>query len=130
MMYVRIRDYIWECDVAKGNFDLQRGLGGRISIPRQTGLLFIYPFQSIQTFWMKGMQFPIDIICMNSNQEVVEIFRNVQHEPGVPDSDLNRYTTHLPIQYALEVNAGEARDVKKGDKGLAIDIDSLESYEN
>lgn len=100
------------------------GLSNRDSLQDGHGMLFVYQEPGFYSFWMKEMQFPIDIIWINpvrsktpeasAAQEVgrtsngvddawkiVDIAKNVQ-----PDSFPQTFQPQEPAQYVLEVNAG------------------------
>jgi uncharacterized protein len=84
------------------------GLSNRVSIKDNEGMLFVYEKQHKPTFWMKGMEFSIDIIWILDNK-VVDITADVQPEPGVPSSDLRHYSPKVSIDKVLEVNSSWAR---------------------
>ena len=113
---IRIGDKEFIVDIANNMEYWMRGLGGVKSMKKNVGLLFVYPFPANQTFWMKGMLFPIDIICFDNDNVCVDIFTNC--EPPTSDSivDLVKYSTTGFARTALEVNAGESQGIKKGDK--------------
>ncbi|MCC6639231.1 DUF192 domain-containing protein [Candidatus Falkowbacteria bacterium] len=79
-----------------------RGLGYRDSLPSWQGMLFPSFDNTEPIFWMKGMNFDIDIIWIKDN-EVVDIDTNVSH--------LDQTALYRPITSAnmvLEINAGLA----------------------
>ena len=39
-----------------------KGLGGIEKMRKDAGMLFLYKTVIPQTFWMKGMEFPIDLV--------------------------------------------------------------------
>jgi uncharacterized membrane protein (UPF0127 family) len=41
------------------------GLGGRDELKPNTGMFFVFPSPSVQSFWMKDMKFPIDIVWID-----------------------------------------------------------------
>jgi|SRR3989344_4419366 len=88
------------------------GLGGRSFLPANQGMLFVFDSVASHGIWMKGMQFPIDIVWIGSNLRVVDIMENVQ-----PDSFPRIFYPRANARYVLEVNAlfVEARDIQKGD---------------
>lgn len=95
----------------------KKGLGGKDSLPSDSGMLFIFPKADYYNFWMKGMKFPIDIIWIKE-KKVVAITKNVPPQvDGQLDTDLPIYTPSEPIDSALEVNAGftDAHNIKIGD---------------
>lgn len=95
----------------------QKGLSGRQSIEENQGMLFPFYAPIFPTFWMKDMNFPIDMIWIRGD-EVVDISADVPHEPGVADSDLKTYSPNTPADRILELKAGWAarNGLKIGDK--------------
>lgn len=89
--------------------DRSRGLGYRSQLPAGTGMLFLFETPDRYAFWMRGMQFPIDIIFIHGTV-VDSVFRHRQ--PG----DLSPVTPKEPVTTVLEVNAGEASGVQVGDE--------------
>jgi uncharacterized membrane protein (UPF0127 family) len=108
----------WQLDLelADTKDKQEKGLSGRESMPPDTGMLFIFPEPSAPGFWMKEMLFPIDIIWLNADKEVVEVLPNV--DPSTYNEvDPEIFTPLEPIKYVLEVNAGmaEANGIVLGD---------------
>jgi uncharacterized membrane protein (UPF0127 family) len=82
-----------------------RGLGYRDALAPGTGMLFIYEEPDDLTFWMRGMRMCLDIIWIEDG-EIKGAAESVCPEPGVPDSELQRYASPVPVRYVLEVPAG------------------------
>ncbi len=61
--------------VADSKEERIQGLSYREQIPLD-GMLFIFPSSKKYAFWMKGMSFPLDIIWINENGEVVGFKEN------------------------------------------------------
>ncbi len=80
-----------------------RGLSGRQSLAEDQGMLFRFPAVSRPGFWMKEMNFPLDIIWINSQKKVVGIERNL-----VPESYPTLYYPRANIKYVLEINANNS----------------------
>ena len=94
------------------------GLPGRKSLPDKQGMLFVFDTKSYQTFWMKDMLIPIDIIWI-SDDIIVDISKNVPNPvPGTVQAQLPLYSSSKPANYVLEVNAGfsDKYSIKIGDK--------------
>ena len=81
-----------------------QGLSNRPSLPENTGMLFVFSDYRQRNFWMKEMQFPIDMIWI-SDTRVVGIEKNV---PTPTSSQLLIYTSPEAVNYVVEVNAGWA----------------------
>ncbi len=104
-------------EVADTESEKQKGLGGKSNLPQDSGMLFVFASkQARHTFWMKDMQFAIDIIWI-SNGKVVQIDKDAKTEPGVADQNLRRYSSQVSVDYILEVNAGfsDRNNIKVGD---------------
>lgn len=83
-----------------------RGLSGREEIADNYGLLFVFPRPERQGFWMKDMNFSIDIIWLSDTGTIVGI-----EDSASPDSYPERvFYSPQPVRYVLETRAGFARD--------------------
>lgn len=93
------------------------GLSETKSLSDDQGMLFVFDEKSYPSFWMKGMDFPIDIIFLN-DKKIVTIHENVQPpQKGQEDNALPLYQATGPSNQVLEVRAGFAKkyNVKVGD---------------
>lgn len=109
-----INGHIIKVEVAATAAEQVQGLSNRISLAPQTGMLFTYPTEQVVVFWMKDMQFPLDIIWIKDDQ-IVDILKDV---PANQTKPLPTYPSPGLIDSVLEVNAGTAElyDIKPGDK--------------
>lgn len=82
-----------------------RGLSGREQLSDREGMLFEFSRPDEYCFWMKDMKFPIDIIWLGSNKQVVDIKSNVS-----PDTYPQTFCPNEPAQYVIEVGAGRANE--------------------
>lgn len=98
-------------EVARTDEERGRGLMNRESLGPDAGMLFIFPEQSVRSFWMQNTYIPLDIAFMDREFLVVDI---QQMEPMSTTS----HTSRAPAMYALEVNQGwfEAHGVRVGDR--------------
>jgi uncharacterized membrane protein (UPF0127 family) len=95
-----------------------KGLSGRESLAEDQGMLFVFSSEAKQFFWMKDMLFPIDIIWINKEKEIVYIDENTPvPEANTPDYKLPLYSSPKPVSYVLEVNADfcQKNNIKVGD---------------
>lgn len=94
-------------EVADTEPERQLGLGNRSYLDPNTGMLFVFDSKNvIPSFWMRGMQIPLDIIWI-SDGKVVKIDKNISPPAAnTPDSKLPVYNPGQPVDYVLEVNAG------------------------
>lgn len=82
-----------------------KGLSDRPSLGKDAGMLFEFGSPGMYGFWMKGMQFPIDIVWMK-DARVIGFTENVDPQIGVGMLKLNSYYPPNPADAALELNAG------------------------
>lgn len=104
-------------EVAETEQDKITGLSGRASIGEGQALLFPYDQAFIPGIWMKGMNFPIDIIWIKDGT-IVDIDANAETESRQFDSQFTVYKPSSIVDNILEVKAGfaERQNLKIGDK--------------
>lgn len=81
-----------------------KGLGYRQSLPKNEGMLFLFPHPYYEAFWMKGMEFPLDIIYIK-NDHIISIYQNLSN-PTEQHQETPTITPSLPANSVLEINAG------------------------
>ena len=76
-------------------------------------MLFIFEKPGKYYFWMKDMNFPIDMIWIGEDMRVIYIKKNAQ-----PESFPKTYGPDIDSKYVLEVVAGfsEKNNLKEGDR--------------
>ncbi len=87
------------------------GLMYRQDLAADAGMLFIFPIESEQRFWMKNTPLPLDMVFIGHDRRIVGI---------VPDTrpfTTNQLGVPAPSQYVLEVHAGfcAAHGIAAGD---------------
>lgn len=105
---VGVRNLNIDAQIAAKASDRKKGLGGRDTLALNQGLLFVFDTKGPYVFWMKDMKFAIDIIWMDENKRIVDIYGSVPQEPKKSDSQLIRYKPRGDALYVLETNAGIA----------------------
>jgi uncharacterized membrane protein (UPF0127 family) len=109
---VELRGQTIRVDIADTEAKREQGLGGRVGLAGDEGMLFIFDHDDEYPFWMKDMHFPIDIIWISSQRSIVDI------APWVtPDSYPHSFAPQAPARYVLELPAGyaQAHGVQIGD---------------
>jgi len=109
---VVINKQAFAVEVATDFTHWRQGLSDRSSLKKETGMLFVFPDKQVRRFWMKNMHFPLDIIWIKDHQ-VVHISRNLPPEGEKPKKI---YSSLVPVNYVLEINAGEGAKIKVGDR--------------
>src|SRR3989344_1777231 len=89
------------------------GLSGRKTLDSNTGMLFIFDNDGNWGFWMKQMNFPLDIIWFDQNFKIVSLQKNL-----LPQSHPTVFYPGKNSRYVLEVNSGfaEKSKIKIGDQ--------------
>jgi uncharacterized membrane protein (UPF0127 family) len=89
-----------------------RGLMFRKNLASDGGMLFVNKGDELRSFWMKNTYIPLDILFINSSNEVKHIHY------GAKPLDETSIHSQYPVQYVLEVNAGKARrcNIRQGTK--------------
>ena len=106
-------------EVADTEEEQTKGLADRDSLAQDSGMLFVFATGAARVFWMKGVNFPLDIIFIDSTRTIVDI-TTMEPQPFVPDFALRQYQAP-PSIYALEINAGLAE--KHGIRvGMLVDF--------
>lgn len=104
--FIQIGNSKISVEVARTAEERSLGLSYQRKLPENSGMLFVFPQKSFQTFWMKGMNFDLDFIWI-ADGKVVDITENVPApRENVPDEALPTYRSINPIDAMLEVNSG------------------------
>lgn len=101
-------------DIADSDSEREQGLMFRDGLDEDQGMLFIFEKEDIYCFWMKNMNFPLDIIWINKGNKIVDIKKNV---PCSQDN-LEVLAPNDRALYVLELNAGFAdkNNIEIGDR--------------
>jgi uncharacterized membrane protein (UPF0127 family) len=88
-----------------------QGLSRRASIPADGGMLFVFDHPDRYTFWMKDMEFPIDIFWVY-NGTIVFIKEHAPPPlPGTSDIALERFRPPELADTVIETRANVAADL-------------------
>lgn len=90
-------------EVADNDSTRERGLSFRNRMQDGEGMLFIFDVPGRQAFWMKDMNFPLDILWLDEEGRVVYMEENVAVStyPGY-------FVNEAKAKYVFEINAGLA----------------------
>ena len=96
---------IYKVKEAKTQEEHMKGLQGVKNLPQNEGMIFYFdPPQRVE-FWMRDTLIPLDIIYINEDQEVVDVYK------GQPNDD----TLHSVEDVAYVVELNQNSGVKVGD---------------
>lgn len=117
---VQLKGKWFSVEVAESSEKQALGLMFRETLPRDQGMLFIFPGETMRSFWMKNMRIPLDIFYFDDDLKLVSVIQGakpcrVARCPGYPSTG--------PAKYVLELNAGLAAElgVEPGDE-LELDL--------
>lgn len=115
---IKIRNTSIKVEVAKSNAQLKHGLMHRTQMDKNSGMLFVYESELYLSFWMKNTYIPLSIAFINKDKVIVDIQDMLPAAGPVVDSQLRRYKSKRPSQYALEMNKGwfKTHKIAVGDK--------------
>jgi len=113
--FITIKGATLEVEIADTPYLRKLGLMGRQALPQHRGVLFIFPFEAIQTFWMKNTTIPLSLAFIRKDGRILQI---LQMEPDQWDRRLAEYRSNEKVCLALEVNQGwfEKQGITAGDK--------------
>lgn len=114
----RIAFYV---EVADTPAKREMGLQYRRELAENRGMIFIFPTESQQSFWMKNTPITLDMIFIDRSLKIVGIVERTQ-----PFS-LDPRGVAVPSRYVLEINGGLSKrhGIQVGDsvrfEGIAVD---------
>lgn len=113
---MRIGSSVLRVETAQTANAIEKGLGNRASIGSD-GMLFILPTRTTPSFWMKGMQFALDFVWIDTDR-VVDLHTNVlPHANNQNTQAFPTYHPKSPVTHVLELPAGDVakRNIVIGD---------------
>ena len=78
----------------------KKGFQCQKRINKNEGMFFVWNLEDKRYFWMKNTKFSLDVIFINKNLEIVDIFFNAK------PYDLMTITSDKKAKYVLELYAG------------------------
>lgn len=91
-------------EVADTDSSRARGLMDRSVIPPATGMLFVFPREEMQGFWMQSTPSALDIMFFDADSTLINVEAN-----AVPYQTTPTYDSDAPAQFVVETPAGFAR---------------------
>lgn len=96
----------------------QEGLANFNSLQRSEAMLFVFDDIGRHCFWMKGVEYPIDILWFSADYELVHVINSLP-----PESYPESFCPTVPAKYVLELPAGTA-------ERLGIELGTVLEAEN
>lgn len=114
---IQINEQKFDLLVADNDEKRMKGLSKRKSLDDKQGMLFVFDEKGKYKFWMKDVEFPLDIIYINDDK-IVDIIKNAPPQSKIEeDSELLIYEPKAEANYILEINGGlsDKNSFKDGD---------------
>ena len=104
-------EYIFNIEIAITEKERSIGLMYRKELKQNEGMLFLYPKKQIIKMWMKNTLIPLDMIFINNNGKIIDIFKMT-----IP-KDLTPIGPDVKLKGVLEINGGLTSylNINKGD---------------
>jgi uncharacterized membrane protein (UPF0127 family) len=105
---VRLHGQHFSVEFATNDASRERGLMMRTTLAPDHGMLFVFPDENPQTFWMKNTLIPLDILYFDTNRRLVSM------QLDAPPCKLDPcaiYPSNAPARYVLELSAGTAKHI-------------------
>ncbi|MEX2013333.1 MAG: DUF192 domain-containing protein [Parcubacteria group bacterium] len=98
---IRINDVNIKIEVVDTLETRRKGLSDRETLPEGTGMLFVYDNPARYGFWMKDMNFAIDIVWIDEKFRIIGIEKEVK-----PETFPQIFYPEQVVKYVLELPAG------------------------
>lgn len=110
---IKLGSDTYDLYIADTNNKRVLGLSGTKSLCDKCGLLFIFDNEDYLGFWMKDMFFNIDIIFLDKNGYIIDIYKDLS-----PQSYPKVFYSSQLARYVIELKSGDSTKInlQKGDK--------------
>lgn len=101
---VTVNNQVFDIEIANDDNEQIEGLSNRESLDRDSGMLFVFEEKGRHGFWMKNVNFPLDLIYISDNK-IVDIIKNAEPKSAT-DTNIPIYEPREDANYVLEINGG------------------------
>jgi len=98
---LRLDGQSYQFTVMRTDAELEKGLSGTKSLASNQAMVFAFPHDDKWSMWMKGMNYPIDIVWLNVDKEVIYTVKDAQ-----PSSYPQKFTPDQAAKYVIELPSG------------------------
>ena len=101
-----------DLEIADNEYERQLGLMSRKSMGENQGMLFIFQYERMQSFWMRNTLIPLDMMFVNKDNKIITIHKNTE------TLSAQSYPSTAPAIYVVEVVGGftDKYNIVIGDK--------------
>jgi len=89
-----------DLEIADNEYERQLGLMNRKSMEENQGMLFIFPNERMQSFWMRNTLIALDMLFINKDKEIITIHKNTE------TLSAKSYASTAPAIYVVELVGG------------------------
>jgi uncharacterized protein len=111
--WVELGGHRYQVELAQDDVTRARGLMFRDQMDADHGMLFLHDREEPQAYWMKNTKIALDILYFDSQRKLVAQQRDVP--PCSAGNACPPYPSNAPARYVLELNAGQAAQLKLQD---------------
>ena len=108
--WVELAGKRYSVEIADDEAERARGLMFRDELPSGSGMLFLHDREEPLAYWMKNTKIPLDILYFDTGRRLVAQQRDVP--PCTLGDGCPPYPSNAPARYVLELNAGQAEQLK------------------
>lgn len=101
---LRTDNGIYRLRVANTEAERELGLSGVAAMGDTKGMVFMFDEPNTACFWMKDMNFALDMIWLNADKQVIAVADRV-----APRTYPRTYCPPTSASYVIELNAGQAK---------------------
>jgi uncharacterized membrane protein (UPF0127 family) len=101
-----------DLEIADNNQSRSIGLMHRESVPKGTGMIFVFSKPEVLSFWMKNVPMDIDIGYFSESGRLLKFHTMKGTSPIQATERLPTYSSINPAKYAVEVEAGFYEKIK------------------
>lgn len=98
---VTLKSHSYAVSVMRTDDELLRGLSGTKELADGHAMLFVFPFKNNWKIWMKDMNYPIDIVWLDENRNILYLVKNAQ-----PSSYPKKFGPDKHSHYVIELPSG------------------------
>jgi uncharacterized membrane protein (UPF0127 family) len=132
---IPIGNEIFYVEIVNTNQTRAQGLMHRTEIPKDGGMLFVFPDSILRSFWMKNCLIPMDLIFLDSRGTItathempIEDPQNEAESEWEYDNRLSHYWSNSPARFAIELQSGSIKRLGlKVNERIALDFPYLRS---